>query len=119
MSYEVSGKITEIGEANSLKNGEYLSLDFIVTTEEKYNNVYCLNLFKSQEKSADIHKFVQYYNVGDLVKVSFNIRCNEFNGKYYTNLSMYRVDRLDELPKQEEVNSKTFAPDREEADLPF
>ena len=119
MSYEVSGKITEIGEANSLKNGEYLSLDFIVTTEEKYNNVYCLNLFKSQDKSADIHKFVQYYNVGDLVKVSFNIRCNEYNGKYYTNLSMYRVDRLDELPKQDEVNSKTFAPDREEADLPF
>jgi hypothetical protein len=32
---------------------------------------------------------------------------------------MYRVDRLDELPKVQEVNSKTFAPDRETADVPF
>lgn len=119
MSFEVSGKITEIKDPVVLKNGEYTSLDFIVETEEKYNNVYCLNLFKSQDKVADINKFIQYYNVNELVKVSFNIRCNEFNGKYYTNLSMYRVDRLDELPKQQEVNSKTFAPDREEADLPF
>ena len=119
MSFEISGKITEIKDPASLKNGEFTSLDFIVETEEKYNNVYCMNIFKSQDKAADVHKFVQYYNVGDLVKVSFNIRCNEFNGKYYTNLSMYRVDRLDELPKVQEVNSKTFAPDRETADLPF
>lgn len=119
MSYTVSGKIKEIKDPQDLKGGEFRSLDFIVETEEKYNNLYCINLFKNRDKASDIDKFIQYYTEGELVKVSFNIRCNEYNGKYYTNLSMYRVDRLDELPKQEEINSKSFAPDREEADLPF
>ena len=92
MSFKVNGTIDKISEIKLHDNGAK-SLDFILKTEEQYNKV------------------------GDTVAVEFNVNAREWQGKYFTNLTSWRVDKLDSLPKQEAVTAEAFAPDRE--DLPF
>lgn len=116
MSYKVNGKIDQISEIKIHDNGAK-SLDFHLKTDEKYNNLYIFNMYKSANYADSVDKFVQYNKVGDLVAVEFNVNSREWEGKYFTNLTSWRVDKLDSLPKQEAVTAEAFAPDRE--DLPF
>ena len=46
----------------------------------------CLIAF-GQEKVAELDK----YQIGDRVKVSFNIRSREFNGRWYNDLQIWRI----------------------------
>lgn len=116
MSYKVSGKIISISEIETLKSGAK-KLVFEIDTEEKYNNLYSFQIYKGQVFADQVNNFVKYNNVGDLVTVEFNISCNEYNGKYYTNLNAWRTDKIDSMPQVQEVTASDFAPDRE--DLPF
>lgn len=87
---EVLGKIEKVLEKQSgtSKAGkEWVKLDFILKSDEKYNNTYAFTVF-GQEK---VENFEKYNKVGDTVKVSFNVNCNEYNGKYYTNLDAWSV----------------------------
>ena len=35
------------------------------------------------------------FNEGELLKVTFDVRGREYNGKYYVNLNAYRIDKAD------------------------
>jgi predicted SnoaL-like aldol condensation-catalyzing enzyme len=117
MGYSISGKIKTINEVKNLRDGAK-AIDFLIDTGEQYNNLYTFGIFKKADKVEYIDKFVNYNNEGDLVTVEFNIRCSEYNGKYYTNLDAWQVKKIDELPKAETVTSQDHSPDRD-SDLPF
>jgi hypothetical protein len=119
MSYKVNGKITKISEIRINKDGSK-ALDFFVESDEVIKNgfrTYLFNMYKNLDYADSVDKFVKYNKIGDLVTVEFNVNCREWEGKYFTNLTSWRVDKLDSLPKQEAVTAEAFAPDRE--DLPF
>ena len=118
MSYKVSGKIIAITDIKTLDNGAKL-LDFVIDTNEQYNNLYSFNVYKSIDYADQVDKFTTYNNIGDLVTVEFNVKTREWEGKYFTNLSCWRVDKINELPLGENITASDFAPDRETADLPF
>jgi hypothetical protein len=118
MSFKVSGKITSITDVKTLDNGAKL-LDFNIDTNEKYNNIFSFNVYKSADYADQVEKFTTYNQVGDLVTVEFNVKTREWEGKYFTNLSCWRVDKINELPSGENITANDFAPDRETADLPF
>ena len=75
-SYEVSGKLKVKMEEQSLSSG-FTKREFVLTTEEQYPQDIKFELIK--DKTSAIDKF----NVNDTIKVSFNLRGNEYNGKYY------------------------------------
>lgn len=91
MGLEVVGKIEKVLEAKkgtSKKSGEeWISQEFVVKTGDKYNNLYCFNIF-GQEK---VDNFAKYNKVGDAVKVSFNVSTNEWKGKYFTSLQAWSI----------------------------
>jgi type 1 fimbria pilin len=84
-SYEVSGKLkVKMGE-QSFSSG-FTKREFVLTTEEQYPQDIKFELIK--DKTSAIDKFKE----NDTIKVSFNLRGNEYNGKYFVNLQAWRVE---------------------------
>ena len=85
MSYEAKGTIKLIQEIQKFDSG-FEKREFVITTDEKYQQDVKFELIK--DKCSDIDKF----NVGDSIKVSFNVRGNEYNSKYFVNLQAWRIE---------------------------
>ncbi len=83
--YEASGKIKVINETQNFSSG-FTKREFVVTTAvDKYPQDLKFEVVK--DKCALLDKF----KVGQDVQVSFDIRGNEYNGKYYVNLSAWKI----------------------------
>lgn len=87
--YEANGTIKVIFDEQSFPSG-FTKREFVVTTEhERYPQDLKFELVK--DKCALIDPF----NVGQQVAVNFDIRGNEYNGKYFVNLSAWKVQAAD------------------------
>ena len=116
---EIQGKITKIldvEKGQKKDGGEWQKINFLVETEEEYNNLYCFEIF-SVEKVANFQK---YNNVGATVKVSFNVKTNEWQGRYFTSLQAWRVETIaqENPPQAAQVEALQSASD-ETNNLPF
>lgn len=98
---------------------KYKKREFVITTDEAYPQHIPLAL------SQDRCYMLDAYNVGDVVKVSFSLRGNEWipkDGKptrYFLEASAFRIDAVQisrEPAKQEENHIPESGPD---SDLPF
>lgn len=104
--YTAQGTIKSIGEVKQFSGG-FSKREFVVTIPGKFSGEMCFELFK--EKAILIDGF----NVGDEIIVHFDIRCNEHNGKYYTNLSAWSLGPPDK--QQDKLQPAGEA----DTDLPF
>ena len=104
---KINGTIKLIGELQTFDSG-FVKREFVLTTKEQYPQDVKFEVVK--EKATDFEK---YNKVGDNVEVTFNVRGNEYNGKYYVNLQAWKVFKAD--AKQPE----TVASAEQEDDLPF
>jgi len=86
MSLQLTGKIKLIGEVQTFDSG-FKKVEFVITTnDENYPQEVKFDI--SQDKVDD---FIKYNKVGSDVDVSFNVRGNEYKGKYYVNLAAWKV----------------------------
>jgi len=109
---KVTGKIENIlqTQTGTTKAGkQWKKTSFVVKTDDEYNNLYCFDVF-GEEK---VDKFLQYNSKGDVVDVDFNVKTNEWQGKYFTSLDAWKVFKADNIKQKEEVAVE------EEGDLPF
>jgi hypothetical protein len=103
MSFTIKGKILSIGEVKNFDNGAK-AIDYQVGTNEQYNNLYSFEMYKGAEHVEHIDNFIKYNKIGDQVSVEFNVRTNEYNGRFFTSLSPWRVDKLDQAqPVQDSI----------------
>jgi len=103
MSFTIKGKILSIGEVKNFDNGAK-AIDYQVETNEQYNNLYSFEMYKGAEHVEHIDNFIKYNKVGDQVSVEFNVRTNDYNGRFYTSLSPWRVDKIDQAqPVQDSI----------------
>ena len=103
MSFTIKGKILSIGEVKNFDNGAK-AIDYQVETSEQYNNLYSFEMYKGAEHVEHIDNFIKYNKVGDQVSVEFNVRTNDYNGRFFTSLSPWRVDKLDQAqPVQDSI----------------
>jgi hypothetical protein len=84
-SYELTGKLKTVLEVQSFSSG-FTKREFVVTTDEQYPQDIKFELYK--DKTSAIDKFKE----GDLLKVSFNVRGSEYNGRYFVNLNAWRIE---------------------------
>lgn len=82
--YEAAGKVKVIFDTQTFPSG-FSKREFVVTTESKYPQDLKFEVVK--DKCAMLDKFKE----GNAVVVSFDIRGNEYNGKYYVNLSCWKI----------------------------
>lgn len=86
MALELIGTIKEISETQTFPSG-FSKREFVITTEEQYPQQVKFEMVKER---ADI---LQSCAAGEKVKVSFNVRGNEYQGKYYVSLQGWRVEK--------------------------
>ena len=115
MELKLNGKIKLISDLQSWDSG-FTKREFVVTTNEQYPQDVKLEFIKDKTSLLD------GLEEGDEVEVSFNVRGNEYNGKYYVNLQAWKLNKsAGEASASEEPPSE---PDFEPAgddddDLPF
>jgi len=86
MELKLEGKIKQIFVEQQFEKLTKKSM--LLTTNDKYPQTVQLDFIN--DKVKELLKF----NVGDEVSVDFNIRSNEYKGKYYTNLQGWRIAQL-------------------------
>jgi len=103
-------KINEVESGTSKAGKEWKKVTFVGETEEQYNNLYAFELF-GEEK---VDNFVKFNKVGDVVDVDFNVSTREWEGRYFTSLSAWKVFKAN----SEATNTPSPA-DEVSEDLPF
>lgn len=101
--YEAVGKIKVINETQSFPSG-FSKREFVVTTS---NDKYPQDL--KFEVVKDKCSLLDSYETGQDVQVTFDIRGNEFNGKYYVNLSCWKIQAVSEASSESPRSSAEVA----------
>ena len=93
---ELEGKITrkEAKQSGQSARGSWVKQDFILEYQDgNFPAEVCFTSF-GNERVAELDK----YQVGDKVKVSFNLRAREFNGRWYNDVRVWRITPLNQAP---------------------
>ncbi len=125
---DISGKIIAIlplqtGEG---RNGTWRSQDYVLETQEQYPKKVCFNLFGSKIEQFPIA-------LQDEVKVSFDIESREWNGRWFTTVRAWKVEKnqpnniinedmppyFDQVPPPQEIPVASNSSDEPGNDLPF
>lgn len=86
MSFELEGKLHKVFETEQ-KSASFQAREFVVEIQD--GNYPQFVKFQCVQERTGI---IDGYNEGDTVKVSFDLRGREWNGKYFTNLNAWRVE---------------------------
>lgn len=89
--YEASGTIKLISDVQSFASG-FTKREFVVTTGDKYPQDLKFEVVKDRCSMLDA------FEAGQNVLVNFDIRGNEYNGKYFVNLSCWKIQASDGAP---------------------
>jgi len=113
MSLELSGtikSISEVEQGTSKAGKDWKKQTFVISNNEGYNDSEQIFAFEVLGEEA-VSNLTKYNKVGDVVKVSFNIRTNEWKDKFYTSLSSWRIEKAE--------NTQTAETKEAVEDLPF
>ncbi|MEI7504151.1 MAG: DUF3127 domain-containing protein [Paludibacter sp.] len=85
---EISGKIIAVlpiatGQG---KNGTWRSQDYVLETADQYPKKVCFNLFGDKIDQFPIA-------IDEVVNVSFDVESKEYNGRWFTNVRAWKVDK--------------------------
>jgi len=105
---EVIGKIIHIGQTEEVGTNNFKKRLVVVETSEQYSQKIPIDFVQDKTSILD------NYQIGNEVKVSINIRGNEYNGKYYCSLNGWRIEKLQ--PTEQPVNNSQQS---ESFDAPF
>ncbi|MFV1988594.1 MAG: DUF3127 domain-containing protein [Gemmatimonadota bacterium] len=88
MSLKIAGAVIELLEEQSGtgKNGPWHKQDFILETEGQYKNKVCITQW-----GENIEKFA--LKPQDRVTVHIDIQSREYNGRWYTDVKAWRIER--------------------------
>ena len=122
MAVEIKCKLLDklAVQSGTSARGPWSKQDFIVETIEQYPRKICMNVW-GQDKVNELAQ----YNAGEMLTVSVNIESREFNGRWYTDVRAWRIQReaqeKAQMPEQGEPFMNVSAMDAEDdgGDLPF
>lgn len=122
---EVIGKVIHIGQTEIVGSaGTFSKRLIVVETTEQYSQKVPIDFV--QDKCS----ILDNYQIGNDVKVSVNIRGNEYNGKYYVSLNGWKIEKIADappagaqkifpMPAAEAFATATDFKEEEHDDLPF
>lgn len=84
---EIQGKIYQLGETESIGVNDFKKRQIVVETEEEYSRKIPIDFV--QEKTV----LLDGLQVGQSVKVSFNLKGSESNGKHFLSANGWKVEK--------------------------
>jgi hypothetical protein len=122
MSYEVKGKLKKVlpVQTGTPKAGgeDWKKVSFVVANNEGYEGreqLFCFEIFGAEK----VDNFNKFNKEGSEVSVKFEIRTNEYQGKYFTSLSAYRVDSGERVEQSHQTPVSGTSYNGEYSDDPF
>ncbi len=120
MSNQISGRVIKLLEPQTGvgKNGAWEKREFVIETKEQYPKKVCFSAWGDKAIEAGTFK------IGEEIKVSYNLESREYNGKWFTEVKPWKIERAIERgvdSKQEfpEDTTTTTTVITEDSDLPF
>ena len=128
MALELEGRIARkfAPQTGTSARGAWSKQEFIFEYQEgQFPTQVCMNVW-GEDKVRELDK----YQVGDKVKVSFNLSSREYNSRWYTDVRAWRIEPAGAQPQQAAVPnvpqgpvapapSIDDLPADEDGDLPF
>ena len=120
MALEIKCKLLDklAVQSGTSARGPWSKQEFIVETLEQYPKKICMNVW-GQDK---VNELVAY-NQGEVLVVSVNIESREFNGRWYTDVRAWRIQKEAvagvQMPSQEANPFTGIQTEDDGGDLPF
>jgi hypothetical protein len=112
---EIKGKIKFVSDPQEgeTEKGKWAKRTIVIVEDvAEHPNEIVLSLFKNGENiQYATDKFT--YQIGDIVRVEYNTRANEYKGKWYGDNSIWRIE------KAEAPNVEMREAQEQTDDLPF
>lgn len=87
MALELTGKLVEKFEEQQISE-KFKKREFVIETSE--NNFTEQIKFELVQDRTDI---IDPYNIGEEIKISFNLKGRKWNDKYFVNVQAWRIER--------------------------
>ena len=87
--HSITGRVHHIGEVETFK-GDFTKRILVIDNEGKYNNLVPIYFTKERTEKLD------QLSLGELVKVSIDLGGREYNGKYYSDITGWRFEKLEQ-----------------------
>ena len=88
---QITGTIKSIVEVQTgtskTTNKEWKKVTFVIETSGEYSKAVAFNVFGVEK----VDNFTKYNKAGQLVDISFDVESREYKGRYYTDLSAWKV----------------------------
>ncbi len=85
MSFEITGRLHKKYDTES-KTASFQAREFVILVDGTYPNYIKFQL------TQDRCSLMDNYNEGEEIKVHFDLRGREWQGKYFTNLNAWRIE---------------------------
>ena len=110
---EITGKVHRVlplvtGQG---RNGEWRKQEFVLEIPGKYPKQVCIAIWGDKIDEAQLKE-------GEEVKAQIDVSSREHNGRWYTEVRSWKIERPESQVRSEE-NQFIDAPAEEEDDLPF
>lgn len=88
MDLKITGKVMQLLEVVSGegKNGPWRKQDFVIETAGQYPKQICITMWGDNIDSFGITE-------GEVINASIDLQSREYNGRWYTDVKAWRVDR--------------------------
>ena len=120
---ELKGKIIKVLplQTGTGKNGEWKKQDYVIETDGQIARKVCFNLWGDKIGQFNLHE-------NEPVTISFDLESREYNGKWYTDVKAWKIDRpakMSDMPDELNIpqdfggEPDDLPAQREIDDLPF
>jgi hypothetical protein len=97
------------------KNGEWKKQDIIVETDGQYPKKVCISVWGDKINVGQLQ-------IGNVLKIDFDIESREYNNKWYTDIKAWKIEvagASTQNTPDNTVNIEDFIPMGEDDTLPF
>jgi len=103
MALEIDGKLIKIlpEQTGQSAKGPWVKQYFVIETKEQYAKQIC---FMAWNDKADLLKKL---SIGEDLKIHFGAESREFNEKWYTDLTVWKIDKVGIVPVTGATSSRT------------
>lgn len=114
---QITAKLTQLLpiQTGSGKNGQWKKQDIIVETDGQYPKKVCISIWGERINEAQLQ-------IGNLLKIDFDIESREYNSKWYTDIKAWKIEVAGTSAQNNPdntVNTDDFIPNGEDDVLPF
>jgi hypothetical protein len=115
MELKVTGRVVEVLQEQSgeSKNGTWRKRDFVIETQDNYPKKICMVQWGDEIDNSAV-------SVGDQITASIDIASREYNGRWYTDIKAWKVEKDGSAqPAKIEDDDLNVPGPLDDDDLPF